>query len=297
MKGLRMTRVDLHLHTTASDGVYRPARVVAMAARRGLRVIAITDHDSTEGLDEALAAAQKWEIELIPAVELSTDVPEGEVHILGYFIDWHDQELQEILTRLRESRLERARKMVERLAALGAPISFERVLELAGKGSVGRPHVAKALVRAGHVVTVREAFDRYIRRNGPAYVERYRLTPVEAVRIIRRASGLSVLAHPLVPDDNGVLRELPPLESFLPELCAAGLVGLEAYYTSYPPTVTEGLIGLAAKFGLIVTGGSDFHGGGVLQAELGGVHVPWSCVERLKALHRAQETGEVQGEA
>jgi predicted metal-dependent phosphoesterase TrpH len=283
-----MTRVDLHLHTTASDGVYTPAKVVAMAARRGLRVIAITDHDSTEGLDEALAAAQKWEIELIPGVELSTDVPEGEVHILGYFVDRQDEELQDILTKIRGSRLERARKMADKLAALGVPISFEGVLKLAGKGSVGRPHVAKALVRAGHVVTVREAFDRYIGRNGPAYVERYRLTPVEAVELIRRARGLPVLAHPLVPDDNGALRDLPPLESFLPELCTAGLVGLEAYYTGYPPMVTQNLIGIAAKYGLIVTGGSDFHGGGVLQAELGGVHVPWSCVERLKALHRSQ---------
>ena len=182
--------------------------------------------------------------------------------------------------------MERARKMVDKLAALGVPISFERVLELSGKGSVGRPHVAKALVEAGHVATVREAFDRYISRNGPAYVERYRLTPLEAVQLIRRAGGLPVLAHPLVPGEDGVLRELPPLESFLPELCAAGLVGLEAYYTGYPPAVTQSLIGLAAKYGLIVTGGSDFHGGGVLQAELGGVHVPWACVERLKALHR-----------
>jgi predicted metal-dependent phosphoesterase TrpH len=283
-----MNRVDLHMHTTASDGAYPPARVVAMAARRGLRVIAITDHDSTEGLEEALAAAQKWEIELIPGVELSTDVPEGEVHILGYFVDRQDEDLQEILTKMRGSRRERARKMADKLAALGVPISFERVLKLAGKGSVGRPHVAKALVKAGHVVTVGQAFDRYIGRNGPAYVERYRLTPVEAVELIRRARGLPVLAHPLVPDDNGVLRELPPLESFLPELCAAGLVGLEAYYTGYPPLVTQSLIGIAAKYGLIVTGGSDFHGGGVLQADLGGVHVPWSCVERLKALHRSQ---------
>ncbi|MFQ6058335.1 MAG: PHP domain-containing protein [Anaerolineae bacterium] len=290
-----MSRVDLHLHTTASDGVYTSARLVALAARRGLRAIAITDHDSTEGLDKALVAAKQWGIEVIPGVELSTDVSEGEVHILGYFIDWHDPELQETLTRLRASRVERARKMVDKLAALGVPVSFQRVLELAGEGAVGRPHVAKALVEAGHVMTTGQAFNRYLGRHGPAYVERYRLSPVEAVQVIRRARGLPVLAHPLIPDDNGVLRELPPLESFLPELCAAGLVGLEAYYTGYPPAVTRDLTGLAAKFGLIVTGGSDFHGGGILQVELGEVYVPWACVERLKALHRAQRNEDEVG--
>ena len=277
------SQVDLHLHTTASDGAYAPAAVVALARERGLRTIAITDHDSMEGVAEALAAAGHG-LEVIPGVEINTDIPHAEVHILGYHVDYHHAELQDVLQRLRDFRRDRARRMVEKLARLGMPVDWRRVAALAGEGAVGRPHVAQALVERGYVADVSQAFDRYLGREGPAYVERHKLTPVEATRLIVRAGGLPVLAHP-----SG-LEHLPTL---LDELTAAGLVGLEAYYTGYLPEETQGLLLLAQKYGLVATGGSDFHGGSILpHADLGAVFVPMEAVAALRArLDDGRRTG------
>lgn len=278
--------VDLHVHTAASDGALAPSQVVALAMERGLRFLCVTDHDTTEGLPEALAAAGAG-LEVIPGVELSCDVPEGEVHIVGYYVDHHNGELQRLLGEMRHARRERALLMVAKLAALGLPVEWARVVELAGAGSVGRPHVAQALVARGYVASVTEAFNLYLGRNGPAYVERYKLAPAEAVSLIRRAGGLAGLAHPDTAGYGENLGQLPPLEVLLPELCAAGLVAIEAYYTGYTPENTNGLLAVAHRFGLIPTGGSDFHGGGVFpEAKLGAVFVPLSAVERLQALHR-----------
>ncbi len=277
------SQVDLHLHTTASDGAYTPAAVVALARDRGLRTIAITDHDSMEGVAEALAAAGHG-LEVIPGVEINTDIPHAEVHILGYYVDYRHAELQDVLQRLRDFRRDRARRMVEKLARLGMPVDWQRVAALAGEGAVGRPHVAQALVERGYVADVSQAFDRYIGREGPAYVERHKLTPVEATRLIVRAGGLPVLAHP-----SG----LANLTTLLDELTAAGLVGLEAYYTGYLPEETQGLLLLAQKYGLVATGGSDFHGGSILpHADLGAVFVPVEAVAALRArLDDGRRTG------
>lgn len=270
-----MERVDLHLHTTASDGAYSPGEIVRMAWQRGLRAIAITDHDSTEGVEEALQATRFIPIMVIPGVEISTDIPKGEIHILGYYVDHRQPELRDILARLREGRQQRARKMVEKLNLLGMPISWERVQAIADGGAVGRPHVAKALMEAGYVASVQDAFALYIGREGPAYVERFKMTPAEAVALIARLGGLPVLAHP---------GTIPSLESWLPELLAAGLVGLEAYYTGYTAEMTAGLLRLAARHGLVATGGSDFHGQDVVpEAVLGEPPVPFSVVEELLA--------------
>lgn len=288
-----MNQVDLHCHTTASDGLLTPTELVALAARRGLRVIAVTDHDSTEGLDEALTAARDRRIEVIPGVEINTDVPDGEVHVLGYFVDWHDGDFQVLLTRLRHGRLDRAERMVAKLAALGMPISLDRVLELAGDATVGRPHVAQVLIEAGYVASTDEAFDRYIGRHGPAYAERLRLTPAEATAHIRGAGGLPVLAHPIVPDGTqnpgrpGTPDASSPL-ALLPELCQAGLVGLEVYYTGYTAVITDILLDYARRFNLVPTGGSDYHGPGRLEGELGSVYVPLRCVRQLKARRQSQ---------
>jgi len=295
------SQVDLHLHTTASDGAYTPAAVVALARDRGLRTIAITDHDSVEGLAEALATAGHG-LEAIPGVEINTDIPHSdeapsrppfrgvrrdgasEVHILGYYVDYRHAELQDVLRKLRDFRRDRARRMVEKLARLGMPLDWQRVAALAGEGAVGRPHVAQALVERGYVTDVSQAFDRYIGREGPAYVERHKLTPVEATRLIVRAGGLPALAHP-----SG-LANLPLL---LDELTAAGLVGLEAYYTGYLPEETQSLLLLAQKYGLVATGGSDFHGGSILpHADLGSVFVPMAAVAALQSrLDDSRRTG------
>jgi predicted metal-dependent phosphoesterase TrpH len=175
-------RVDLHLHTTASDGQLSPAEIVHLAAELGLSIIAITDHDSVEGVEPALAAADDFPgLLVIPGVELSTDIPGGEVHILGYFIDHRDQGLKRSLESLRNSRRERARKIVAKLAQLNIDVDWQRVLELAAGASVGRPHIAQAMMERGYISSLREAFSKYIGRNGPAYVEREKLTPPQAV--------------------------------------------------------------------------------------------------------------------
>lgn len=268
-------RVDLHVHTTASDGTYLPAEIVRMAILSGLRAIAITDHDSLNGVPEALAAADGTDLTVIAGVEMSTDVKDGEVHILGYFLDPADQNLQGLLTTLRNSRTERARRMTENLTRLGVPITMERVLELANGGSVGRPHVAQALKEAGHVSSIQDAFSLYIGRTGPAYVERYRLTPAEAVGHVRRHGGVAVLAHP---------KFVPNVPTLLPGLAAAGLAGMEVYYTGYSDEEVASLGAMADRYGLVRTGGSDFHGPGVqLDAKLGGVAVPYRAVEELRA--------------
>ncbi|MBI2323064.1 MAG: PHP domain-containing protein [Chloroflexi bacterium] len=279
----REPRVDLHAHTTASDGALQPAELVGLARQVGLAVLGVTDHDTTDGLPAALAAAGQG-LEVVPGVELSTDVPVGEVHVLGYFLDYQDASFQGQLAELREARVERAQAMVERLAELRAPVSWERVLALAG-GAVGRPHIAQALVEAGHVASVPQAFDLYLGRGKPAYVEREKLTPAEAVRMLRQVGGVAVVAHPYILDTAGRVKVRLDLPALLPQLCAAGLQGLEVYYTNYTRDVITELRIVAERFGLVATGGSDFHGGGTVpEAQLGAVAVPYACVERLRRL-------------
>ena len=268
-----ISRVDLHLHSTASDGEFSPSELVAMALERNLLAIAITDHDTTEGIDEALDAARGTELEVIPGVEISSDVPHEEVHLLGYYIDHHDPTLEKKLCAFRQTRLHRAREMLAKLAALGFPLQWEIVAELAGGGSVGRPHIAQAMVKMGYVASTDEAFSLYLGRNGPAYVERYKLSPLEAVSLITEARGLAVLAHPL------------KVTHFVHSLIEQGLVGLEVYYNGYSAEDIRKLARLARKFDLIPTGGSDFHGPGVLDTvEMGGIWVPVELVERLRVL-------------
>jgi predicted metal-dependent phosphoesterase TrpH len=270
---------DLHTHSTFSDGLLSPTELIDLAYRRGVRIMALTDHDTIDGLPEALAAAARYpDLTLIPGVEISTDIPGSEVHVVGHFIDWQDEEFQRRLQQMRQSRLGRARKMVDKLAALGRPISWERVQSFAGEGAVGRPHVARALVEAGHVANFNEAFDLYINRNGPAYVERERLTPTQAVETIAAADGLPTLAHP---------RELDPLDELLTQLKTVGLIGMEVYYQDYSPEEIERLLAVADRFALIPLGGSDYHGlGGPQQREPGDIPLPIESVERLLALAR-----------
>lgn len=278
-----MNLIDLHCHTTASDGRHSPTELVQMAAEMGLRAIAVCDHDSTQGLDEALAAGRAAGIEVIPSVELSCDVDQGELHMLGYYPDYADSAFQAELSRLREGRVGRAQAMVRKLTALGYPISFQRVQELAGDGAIGRPHVAQALIEARLVQNKGEAFERLIGRNGPAYVERAKLSPADACRMIRRVGGLPVFAHPFIALISGRVLEPMPVEASLPALVEAGLAGLEVYYPNYTPVLIERLLRLARQHGLLVTGGSDFHGEGSAGAALGGVYVPTKCLTALKA--------------
>lgn len=275
--------IDLHTHSTASDGLYAPATLLEQAYEAGVRVLALTDHDSTEGVEEAARAAARLGIDFIPGVEINTDVSAGEVHILGYFLDYRQEEFQKTLQILRDARVRRGQRMVERLNEQGIAISWERVRTLA-QGAVGRPHVAEALVEAGYAQNVPDAFERYLARGRPAYIPRYKLSPADAVRLIVSAGGLPVVAHPF---------ELPgpaELRRWLPTLCSLGLAGLEVYYGPYTPEQEQVLLELAADFALIPTGGSDYHGPGIHPTPLGGHAVPAETVERLKTEAAARRT-------
>jgi predicted metal-dependent phosphoesterase TrpH len=270
-------KADLHLHTTASDGRLQPGEIVSLAVKVGLDVIAITDHDTVDGIAPALAAAEAFpSFTVVPGVEINTDVPHGEVHVLGYFIDYTGPKLATTLQRLRDSRWKRAKKMIAKLSGLGMDIEWQRVRELAQGGSVCRPHIAQALVEGGYVGSEKEAFDKYIGHDGPAYVERYKLLPVEAVKLLKDVQGLPVLAHPADIDD---------LTQLIPELKAAGLVGIEVYYRDYHPHVIDRLLKIAKQYDLIPTGGTDYHAfGDSSEVMIGEALAPPRSVERLFAL-------------
>jgi len=266
--------VDLHSHTTASDGTLTPRALVREAARRGVRILAVTDHDSTEGLREALEeAALCRPLEIVPGIEINCDVDGGEIHILGYCMDYEAPWFQQFCQEQRAERRARVHRMAERLAALGMPIDPAEVFALVREGSAGRPHVAQVMVQRGHVKSVREAFDRWLGSGKPGHVPRTKLTPEDAVRLLRRAGGVPVLAHP------GIVEK----DELIPVLVAAGLMGIECYYAEHSAAQTAGYLQLCRDLGLVATGGSDFHGPPVRAAKLGTPRVPLAAWEALKA--------------
>lgn len=244
--------IDLHLHTLASDGRLSPTELIQLVAKQGLETISITDHDSTEGLAEAYEAAKEFPyMRIIPGIEMSADIPGDEVHVLGYFLDYHDVEFQETLTELRRGRVGRAQVIVEKLVALGKPVEWERVLHFAGDGTVGRPHIALAMVEAGYFKEPKEAFEEYLGNDGLAYYDRPKLNPTESVAMIRKVGGVPVLAHPTFMND---------MEAGIASLKKEGLVGMEVYYAQYDDDTVRHLARLAREYDLIPCGGSDYHG-------------------------------------
>jgi predicted metal-dependent phosphoesterase TrpH len=266
--------VDLHSHTTASDGTLSPRELVRAAVRRGVRVLAITDHDSTDGLAEALDEATRHPpLTIVPGLEINCDVPGAEVHILGYYVDEAAAWFQDFLRAQRAERVARVHRIAGRLAELGMPIDPAEVFAIVKEGSAGRPHVAQVMVQRGYVKSVREAFDRWLHANGPANVPRKRLTPSEAVRIVRRAGGVPVFAHP----------GLAARDELVPELVAAGLMGIETYYAEHSATQTAHYADLCRQHGLVATGGSDYHGERSGRTnQLGHPPVPMRVWEELK---------------
>jgi predicted metal-dependent phosphoesterase TrpH len=242
--------VDLHSHTTASDGALTPRELVRKAARHGVRVLAVTDHDTTDGLADALDEAAALSITIVPGLEINCDVEGAEIHVLGYYPDYEAAWFQDFLRDQREERVARIHRIAARLAELGLPIDPAEVFALVKEGSPGRPHVAQVMVGRGYVRSVREAFDRYLHSGGPASAPRRRLTPVEAVQVIRRARGVPVFAHP----------GLAGRDDAIPELVTAGLLGIEARYAEHSAAQTSGYLELCRRYGLIATGGSDYHG-------------------------------------
>ena len=287
-----MAEVDLHLHTRFSDGTLTPNELVDLCASRGLRVIAVTDHDSTEGIPEASRAAEAFDdLTIVPGVELSTDVPGSEVHLLGYFVDYENPELQRRLLHLRDGRQDRAQRMVQKLNAVGVEISWERVKELAGGAAIGRPHIAQAMVEGGYVQYPRDAFDHYLGRNGPAYAERLKLTPVAAVEMLVQNGAVPVMAHPTYFKAGPDVDQVAGLRRLLAELIEAGLAGIEVHYGDYSPEQVGSLAETAEEMGLIPCGGSDYHASGNPdEPEPGSVGPPMATVNALRSVRQRRPT-------
>jgi predicted metal-dependent phosphoesterase TrpH len=266
--------IDLHLHTTCSDGTLTPAEIVREALGRGLTIIAIADHDTSAGVAPALSAASGTDLWVVPAIELNTDYREQEVHVLGYGIDPEAAALRAALQKMLAGRYNRNLLILERLKELGVPVAWEKVAALAAGEVIARPHLARALVQAGHVKSVQEAFDRFLGKGAPAFIERISLTPQEACRVILESGGLPVLAHP------GRINYL----ELIAELSPCGLRGVEVYHPDISPNKRRKLSALAKKLGLLTTGGSDYHGPDrVHMAEIGSVAVPFEVGRDLAA--------------
>jgi len=263
--------VDLHTHTTASDGLVSPEALVARAREKGLAAVAVTDHDTVAALRAASEAGRAQGVEVLWGVEISCVHSGREVHVLGYLLE-RPTVVDEAVRRLQTGREERMRAMIERANDLGLSVTYAEVAALAGGESLGRPHLARALARLGYVRSEEEAFGRYLADDRPLNVPKTRLSIDEAVKTVRRAGGLPVLAHP----------GLHKLDDMLDELVDAGIAGLEAYYPMHTSAQTERYLAYARKRNLAVTGGSDFHGDGLPDRELGGVRVPYACVEALR---------------
>lgn len=265
-----MTQADLHVHTTASDGQSSPAAVVALAHQLQLDAIAITDHDTIAGIASALA--HRGTLTIIPGIELGARDGDDRVDILGYFIDVQHDGLQKCLTAFQDDRLRRGHEIIERLAQLNAPVDWSRVMAFAGGETIGRPHIAQALVEAGYVQAMTEAFDRYLGAGRPAYVARQTFSPEAAIQLIHDAGGVAVLAHPIYVKDFVMLVE---------RLACAGLDGIEVCYPEHTPDIEAQARDLAHQYHLVMTGGSDFHGPGV-KAMLGATLAPPGAVEALR---------------
>ena len=250
-----MPRIDLHTHSNRSDGTFEPAEVVRLAAERALDVVALTDHDTTDGLAEAFTTGSGVGVEVVPGVEFSAEFDGHSVHVLCYWMDPQDAALQLELRRLREDRFRRGELMVDKLRDLGLPVGFERVRAIAGDATIVRPHIAQAMVEAGVVATEKEAFERYIGDGGPAHVAKHALDPVDAVALIGGAGGVCALAHPGMWGDQSSV----PVE-LIERMAAAGMRGLEVDHPDHTPEMRERYRTLAGRLGLIATGGSDCHG-------------------------------------
>ncbi|WP_455244768.1 PHP domain-containing protein [Petrachloros mirabilis] len=250
-----MSRIDLHLHTTHSDGSFRPSDILGLAKQANVSALAITDHDITSGISEAMSAGKDLGIEVIPGVEISSFDGKNELHILGYFVQWEDALFNERLAKLRESRHRRNPMIVERLRQTGLDVTYEEVRSLAGTESVGRPHIAQLLMQKKYVTSAKEAFDRYLAEGRPAYVARELPRPAEAIRWIVEAKGVAVLAHP-----TWIKETSEGLRTRVKELKEAGLGGVEVHYSTHSKSQTSSYLNLAQCFDLLITGGSDFHG-------------------------------------
>jgi hypothetical protein len=274
---------DLHLHTTFSDGTYSPEELAQRAHELGLAGVSLTDHDTADGLPRMAAACARLGIEFIPGTELTTEFEGHEIHLLGYYFDAANAELLEAMKRFQQARVQRVHDICERLAKLDAPVKPERVFAIASCNSPGRPHVARALIEAGHCGSLDSAFERFLKKGRPAWVPKPKITTPDAIALLHRAGGVASLAHPV----------LNRCDEIIPKLAAAGLDAIECLHSRHSTAMLEHYSGLAHELGLAITGGSDCHGNNKGHPLIGGVKLPWSHVEELKqrAIRRAIEAG------
>ncbi|PIQ90840.1 MAG: phosphatase [Candidatus Omnitrophica bacterium CG11_big_fil_rev_8_21_14_0_20_41_12] len=267
-----MKFADLHVHTLASDGTYTPAQLVKEGLKRNLSAIAIVDHDTLDAIEEAIEAAKDTDLEIIPGIELTAQHEGLEIHILGYFMDYRNATLREKLKLLQANRIERVHKIIENLKGLGVELNADAVFKISGKSTVGRMHIARALVQEGNVRTIQEAFRKYIGDKSPAYVLGFYLTVPDAIKMIHDAGGLAVLAHPYILHNDELITEFS----------GYGLDGIEIYYTEHSQSMVNFYLNLAKQLNLLVTGGSDFHGNAKPDIKLGMIKIPLELVEKLR---------------
>lgn len=283
-----MHLIDLHAHSTASDGVLSPQELVRLAKDSGISVLAVTDHDTLEGLPMAMAEAARVGLQVVAGVEITAHVGDLEVHILGHFIDLSDNRLAEFLASSRTDRIERARRIVEKLWTLGLPLDVNEVLSLASGPSVGRPHVAQAMIRRGYVTSLQEAFDRYLTPGKPGYVERSRIPASEVIHAIKEADGVPSLAHPRQYGRDEII----------PSLVQQGLMGLEVYHPEHDTELLFRYERVCLEYGLLAVGGSDYHGTeGLRSMGLGRPALPEARFEQLLAAKAASRTRPVRAQA
>jgi len=270
--------VDLHIHTNFSDGVFTPQEVVRRAKAVGLSAISITDHDCVDGMDSAIEEGQKLGIEIVPGVELSTEVEcveRNEMHILGYMINWKNEQFRESLALFMKSRQKRAHQIFDKLSKLGLHLTDKRFTSVTETRSIGRLHFAKALIEDGYVSTINEAFQKYLSFGRPAYVPKFHLKPDEAIRMILRTGGIPVLAHPFYGHYSN--------KNLLKGLVRDGLAGIEVWHSKHSQSTVNSFLSLVKEMGLIATGGSDCHGGfGNDPATIGTLNIPYSVLTELK---------------
>jgi len=273
---MKMEMIDLHIHTIYSDGTYTPEEVVRKASKLGLVAISITDHDSVDGLEEAISAAEGSGVEVVPGVEMSTDVGEDEMHILGYYFDWKDADFLSQLKEFQAARARRNQKLVKKLEALGMKINYDELEGLAPQGVISRLHIARLMVRKGYVPSIGAAFEEWLNSGRPAYVEKMKVSPFQIVQLILKVGGIPVLAHPY----------LSKRDDLIPALVKVGLKGIEVYHSAHSARVSEHYLKIAQKYHLLITGGSDCHGEAKDEVLMGKVKVPASL---LAELNKAKE--------
>lgn len=269
-----MKKIDMHVHTTASDGIFSPMEIVESAKKNGLKGIAITDHDTIEGISEAIEASKKYkDFIVIPGIEFSTIFDEVEVHILGYFIDFNNPKILYITEKMKNHRLERGKRIIEKLQEMDVDITLEDIYKVVEEGVIGRVHIGRVLVNKGYVSSINEAFEKFLKKGRPAYVERFKLTIKEAVDMIEISNGIPVLAHP------GLIDKKIKLTTIIEK----GIRGIEVYHPKHSMIEKEYYLNLAKKYNLFITGGSDYHDGIVNGLPtVGSTAIPYETIMKMK---------------